>query len=59
MNRLPPLTSCKLPTNKVGEDFVIGCDRRFPIPFTSVCREHEIDAVFHQCLKPPLVDKLP
>jgi len=25
---------------------VIGCDRRFPIPFTSVCREHEIDAVF-------------
>jgi len=33
---------------------------RSPVPHpVYVCREHEIDAVFHQCLKPPLVDKLP
>jgi len=59
MNRLPPLTSCKLPTNKVGEDFVIKAAIAGSPSRLRQFAEHEIDAVFHQCLKPPLVDKLP
>jgi len=43
---------------QVGEDFVIKAAIAGS-PSRQFCREHEIDAVFHQCLKPPLVDKLP